>query len=754
MKQHLLFAVVMMTARVLYAQTTDSITQAKLDSIDAKMKMLKLKEISISAPKPVYSMTGEVVNYNVENDETVRDLTAWDAIRNAPTVQVDEEGNLTMRGSEQVEVWLNGRPTGMKGEVLRAFFGSMPAEALARIEVIKNPSAKYMVEEGKHILNIVTSAKLRTSELWLIGLSGNTRPYFSPWVSYVRNSDRLKFNIHLAGSHSHGESNSNVDATLTDGTDTTSHFYYRTTNENARYFGDLMFNIDYKIDSVTDLHVNSFNLLQGDYNDRMVTHREQWDYRPDTVHYRYRDSSDSRFAMLNGSLSFDIKRRFRRKGQNLKFGGVWNYMFNGNHYLQQRLIGLAEGAPTVMVLNGYDRINDKYGSRNNVDLSITYNHPLDNNDALSLRIVGRPFGDSHNRRDICYLGPTGGLYSIPDTLRNGIADYYTKSLSALVSWRHEWTCTTLTVDLYGKQSWLHIQSNGLFPDDTLFRFLTFEPSLSLTHRTKGMHYWRFRLSHNVNTPSGSDLTTSRIYSDDSYSTGNRNLHSSYTEKATVSWNRYFNEVANLFGNRIKIAGNMGVEAYANYTSGGIESVTASTPYADEYIGRVITYAMPMNIVSSYKAGAEANITYRPAAWASVSLNASLYRSGYAVEDEQMQEQTSWSIYARLWTKVAKLVNIDANISYGTPTLGLYTQEQRAVSIGLGASATLLDGRLSLRASISDLLNNNLYSATVTAPTYAANSSSHTSSRHLTFGLTWRIGKLDLEWQAHGGAAGQ
>ena len=267
MKQPLIFAVVMMTAGVLYAQTTDSITQARLDSIDAKMKMLRLKEISISAPKPVYSMTGEVVNYNVENDETVRDLTAWDAIRNAPTVQVDEEGNLTMRGSEQVEVWLNGRPTGMKGEVLRAFFETMPAEALARIEVIKNPSAKYMVEEGKHILNIVTSAKLRTNELWLIGLSGNTRPYFSPWVSYVRNSDRLKFNIHLAGSHSHGESNSSGDATLTDGTDSTSHFYYRTTTENARYFGDLMFNIDYKMDSATDLHINSFNLLQGDYND-------------------------------------------------------------------------------------------------------------------------------------------------------------------------------------------------------------------------------------------------------------------------------------------------------------------------------------------------------------------------------------------------------------------------------------------------------------------------------------------------------
>ena len=125
-----------------------------------------------------------------------------------------------------------------------------------------------------------------------------------------------------------------------------------------------------------------------------------------------------------------------------------------------------------------------------------------------------------------------------------------------------------------------------------------------------------------------------------------------------------------------------------------------------------------------------------------------------MEGEPWQERFSWTLYARLWAKVAKLVNLDANISYGNPTLCLYSQEERAVSIGLGASTTLLDGRLSLRVSVSDLLDNNLYSESVVAPTYASSSSRHSSSRYITFGLTWRIGKLDLEWQAHGGAAGQ
>lgn len=724
------------------AQTTDNVSQATLDSIDAKMKMMKLKEISISAPKPVYSMTGEVVNYNVENDETVRDLTAWDAIRNAPTVQVDEEGNLTMRGSEQVEVWLNGHPTGMSGEMLKAFFESMPAEALARIEVIKNPSAKYMVEEGKHIINIVTSAKLRTSELWILGLSGNTRPYLSPWASYVRNSDRLKFNIHLAGSHSHFAGSSSGDATLTDSLDTTSRYTYSTTSERPRYFGNLMFNIDYKIDSVTDLHINNWTMLQGDYDNIEVSQRKQWDYRPDTAHYRYTDSNRSHWNMVNGFTNFDIKRRLPgRKGHNLTFGGTWNYSFISSGNMQQRLIDLAAGAyPRV---HPYDRTRDNDSRNNTIDLSLCYNLPTSDRDEFSFRIGGRPYGSNHRELTILdYSALTGG-YTLPDTLRNYLCHYHTHRLYGTISWRHEWERLTLTADLRATYNWLGIDNKGQFPDDTTFRFFDLEPSLGLTYRTPSMHYFRFNVSHSVSHPTGSDLTISRTYSDDSYSVGNRSLHDSYTGKASLSWNRYFEKI-----------GNMGVEAYANYTSGGIASVTASTTGIDTNLGRVITYSMPFNISSSYKCGADANITYRPAAWASVSLNASLYRQGYAVEGEPMQEQTSWNLYARLWTKVAKLVNLDANISYGNPTLGLYTQTERAVSVGLGASATLLKGRLSLRASVSDLLDNNRYSESVTAPTYASNSSSHSSLRYVTFGLTWRIGKLDLEWQARGGAAGQ
>ena len=168
--------------------STQSITtggSSGQDSLLLLQRVKTLEAISVRAPRPIYSMDDEVVNYNVADDETVKGLTALDALQNAPSVEVDIEGNVTMRGSTNIEVWINGYPTHMNGSVLKVYLESLPADAIDRIEVIKNPSAKYMVEEGCHIINIVTSTKIRNSHFLSFGLGGSNRPSVSPWVSYV-----------------------------------------------------------------------------------------------------------------------------------------------------------------------------------------------------------------------------------------------------------------------------------------------------------------------------------------------------------------------------------------------------------------------------------------------------------------------------------------------------------------------------------------------------------------------------------------
>ena len=128
------------TAKTDSTQTITTGGSPGQDSLLLLQRVKTLEVISVRAPRPIYSMDDEVVNYNVADDETVKGLTALDALQNAPSVEVDIEGNITMRGSTNIEIWINGYPTHMNGSVLKVYLESLPADAIDRIEVITGTS--------------------------------------------------------------------------------------------------------------------------------------------------------------------------------------------------------------------------------------------------------------------------------------------------------------------------------------------------------------------------------------------------------------------------------------------------------------------------------------------------------------------------------------------------------------------------------------------------------------------------------------
>ena len=155
-------------AGVGYAQTNDTIA---IDSLYIPESVRMLEEMEVTAERPLYSVDGEKQLYNVSDDPSVQTGTASDALQNAPGVEVDAEGNITLRGSQSVEVWLNDRPSHLSGEALRQYIKTLPAGAIERIEVISNPSARY--GGGGPVVNIVTRTKVKRNEFLTFGTSGN-----------------------------------------------------------------------------------------------------------------------------------------------------------------------------------------------------------------------------------------------------------------------------------------------------------------------------------------------------------------------------------------------------------------------------------------------------------------------------------------------------------------------------------------------------------------------------------------------------
>lgn len=78
-----------------------------------------------------------------------------DALENIPSVDVDQEGNVSLRNSESVEIWINGKPSGLTAENRSQVLEQMPAESIKEIEVITNPSAKFSPEGTAGIINLV-----------------------------------------------------------------------------------------------------------------------------------------------------------------------------------------------------------------------------------------------------------------------------------------------------------------------------------------------------------------------------------------------------------------------------------------------------------------------------------------------------------------------------------------------------------------------------------------------------------------------
>lgn len=113
-------------------------------------KMLKEANITARQPRVSYQIDKKVVD--VSKDLTAVGGTAIDALQNVPSVNVDLEGNVTLRGSSNFTVLINGRPSILSGSDA---LEQIPASAIKNIEIITNPSAKYDPEGVGGIINVV-----------------------------------------------------------------------------------------------------------------------------------------------------------------------------------------------------------------------------------------------------------------------------------------------------------------------------------------------------------------------------------------------------------------------------------------------------------------------------------------------------------------------------------------------------------------------------------------------------------------------
>ncbi len=137
-----------------------------LGTITLALDTESLDDVVVIAEKTTVDIKLDKKIYNVGKDLTVRGGTVSDVLDNVPSVSVDVEGTVALRGNDNVRILINGKPSGLVGLNSTDALRQLPAESIERVEVITSPSARYDAEGTAGILNII----LRRSKLQ--GLNG------------------------------------------------------------------------------------------------------------------------------------------------------------------------------------------------------------------------------------------------------------------------------------------------------------------------------------------------------------------------------------------------------------------------------------------------------------------------------------------------------------------------------------------------------------------------------------------------------
>lgn len=143
------------------------------DTLFLQPKENGLKEVSITADRPILRQKAGKIIYDMQADPDSKNTMLLDMMRKIPYLSVDGDQNLLLKGSPDFRVFLNGKPSGMFARDLKSILKSIPASTVQSIEVMTIPSSKYDAEGLAGIINIITIKKLNNE--WNGTLNLNAR---------------------------------------------------------------------------------------------------------------------------------------------------------------------------------------------------------------------------------------------------------------------------------------------------------------------------------------------------------------------------------------------------------------------------------------------------------------------------------------------------------------------------------------------------------------------------------------------------
>ncbi|HCL84469.1 MAG TPA: TonB-dependent receptor [Chitinophagaceae bacterium] len=494
-----------------------------LGNIRMKVDEAQLQTVTVTATKPTLKMDIDKKVYNVEKDIVNAGGTALDVMKNVPSVNVDIDGNLTLRNAPP-QLYIDGRPTTLT-------LDQIPADAIESVEVITNPSAKYDASGGSAgIVNIILKKNRKT------GYNGNVRggvdSHGAINAGLNFNVRQNKFNFTANGFFNQNKGVTNGDVSRYNYTDTPTSIDQTLYDKNhgAFAFGSLgldFFATNRTTFSLTALHVH------GEFKPNQLMNVTNSYYYPGTTEtdYSQRNANSSRVFDANG-LQFAFKHLFPREGENITADA--NYFGGMNHNNSLTSTDYLTGMPGSPVAFTQQQMVDGNGTNRFLTIQTDYVRPFNSKTKLETGL--RMFSQHLENNSYTYYDTTGkgNYYPISAATvnyqnTNNVYAGYVSFTSAIKDFGYQAGLRAESSNYTGELINEKQNYNNSYP-------ISLFPSLFLSQKLKNKQELQISYTRRINRPNFFQLIPFTNYSDSlNITRGNPDLLPEFTNSLEFSY---------------------------------------------------------------------------------------------------------------------------------------------------------------------------------------------------------------------------
>lgn len=689
---------------------------------DAQM----LEEVQITGQKSQMKFEIDKKVFNVDQNIASTGGTASDVLSNIPSVEVDNEGEVSLRGSTSVTVWINGKASGLSADNRAQILEQMPAESIEKIEVITNPSAKYSPEGTSGIINIVLKQDRKAGYYGSVQAGADTRRGWNASGNINYSSGKLDAYANVGYRRRVTEGGGKTDRINLD-KDGNFLSFLNQSSENSGHGGPLFVRtgITYHLTQTDHLNFGAF----GMFGNRKQKNTIYYESDAPGSFLNSRRYSDSENKMRGGNVEVGYKHDFS-KSSNLDITASWNtWNMDGNSVYRQYSF-----FPDSSETYSYQRQESDVNSHN-WEVQADYTNAFSENSKVEAGYKGT---FSHQNSPVeTYSGMTEENAKPDESLYNRfLYDQDIHALYATYSGRIE--KFGFQVGLRGEYSHVTTKSLGYeeiksevpsYKDDYFSLF----PSLFLSYALPAGNEIQVNYTRRISRPWGHQLNPFMNVTDSTnISFGNPYLSPQYSNAFELNYIKNWDSHM------------LSVSAYYRNTGEVIQRIS--------YLEDNVMKSTFENVAKTQSAGAEFVIKNNFSRKLDLTTTINLYYNkldGFSYLPEgtaqavtgKSNEDFSWN--ARMIANLVLPASISLQVTGNYNSRQVIAQGYRksGYSLDAGIRKAFLDRKLSLSINARDLLNSRKFKTETSGKGFRQYARNWRTGRTVGFTLTYSFGNM-------------